>query len=326
MLRIATTGIVLSLATFVALAPAKVRASDETSDTAIEVRAPLDSTACTATPPTITVLGVAYDVSTAVFDDNGSGGQGGDGSGSGDGSGNGGGTPGGDDGDTGGGTTSTGSCAGLTPGQTVDIKFSSDAPPTVAAVETSGDQGLDIKGPIQAVDATAKTVTILGFVIDVSSAEIGGSDNEDDGAPPQATTLDQLVVGQVVEVKLDAGQLPALVAAELDVKNFTNEVDVEVDDQNGNEVDDMDDSGNPVDDVDVSVTETVKVTSPTGTQRVKRTIAMHKLANGSFRLSGLPTGMAKITVTRSHAGAVSSRKKSVKVRANTVKALRVHLH
>src|SRR5262249_38691447 len=97
-------------------------ADDETGDTAITVRAPVDATNCTASPPTITLLGLTIDVTAvnAQSDDN----QGDDNQGDGQ----------GDDGqgdDTG---TGTGGCAAIQIGQTVEVTLASDTPDAITGL------------------------------------------------------------------------------------------------------------------------------------------------------------------------------------------------
>ena len=314
------TVIALALA-LVALPAHRACADDESDDVEIKIQASLDAVDCAAVPPTITVLGLAIDVGTAQFDGEHDGDDDGedhlavssDGEDDDD-----------DDGeDGGGGSGGAGSCEALVAGQSVAVKLASDASPLVATkVEQEGDdEETEIKAPLQTADATAMTITVLGLTIDVSSAEIEGADDDDSEDSGQPVDLTQLVAGQFVEVELDAAQLPNLVATELEVKNFGNGVDVEVDDPSGEEIEDVDD------DLEVDVTSTVKVQSPTPGARgkVKRTLRFHTNTNGSFHLSGLPTGAAKITVTRNTGGATLTRTRSVRIKGNTTRSLRLKL-
>lgn len=305
----------------------RAAADDETSDVEIKIRAPLDAVSCDTTPPTITVLGLTIDVSTASFggdsQDGTSEGTTGDQSGS-DGSDS--------DAEDGAGGQSAGSCAALAAGQTVEVKLASDTVPLVATeVDASGDGEPEIQGPIQSVDAPNQTLTILGLVIDVSQALAGdamsGADDNSSDGNNQPIDLTQIIAGQFAEVKLDASKLPALVATELQIKNFTNQVEVEVDDSTGQEVDDTDATGTPTDDVDVEVAESVSVQNPTGTgtQRVRKLVHLHQTTHGSFKLTGMPTGHAVISVTRVHNGVVSTGHKSVGVRGNVTRSVRMRL-
>jgi hypothetical protein len=218
----------------------RAAADDETANTEIQIKAPLTATNCAATPPTITVLGLEIDVSNATFDSGNDEGEN-------------------DDDGT---QTSSGGCAALVVGDNVEVKFASDATPLAATqVDDQGseDQEVSIEGPLQAVDTTLSTVQILGLTINVGSASLDGAGDDSEDGNSQPIDLTQLIVGQFVDEKLDASQLPALVATELEVQNFDNQVEVEVDDQNGNEIDDASD------DVQVDVKETVSVQAPTGT-------------------------------------------------------------
>ena len=311
------TIIALALAV-VALPAHRASADDETDDVEIKIQAPLDAADCAAVPPTITVLGLAIDVGTAQFDgeDDGNGDHhGGEG-------------PDCED-DGGGGSGGAGSCEALVAGQFVTVKLTSDAPPLVGTKIEQDDDGeeAEIKAPLQAVDATAMTITVLGLTIDVSGAEIEGADDDDSETGGQPVDLSQLVVGQFIEVELDAAQLPTLVATELEVKNFGNVVDVEVEDPDGDAIEDVDDDGDPVNDIEVDVTETVKVQNPTPGARgkVARVLRFHTTTNGSFRLGGLPTGSAKLTVTRVADGVTLTRTRSVRIKGNAARSVRLKL-
>jgi hypothetical protein len=54
---------------------------------------------------------------------------------------------------------------------------------------------------------------------------------------------------------------------------------------------------------------------------VKKIVRLHATSNGSFKLMGLPTGLAKITVTRGS----STVRRQLRVRANTVRYVKVRL-
>jgi len=92
-------------------------------------------------------------------------------------------------------------------------------------------------------------------------------------------------------------------------ENGCGMVVVEVDDENGDVVDDMDEMGNPDDDVDVEVDEPAQSGVSAGTM-----LQFHTAQNGSFLLKGLPKGRVTITATRVHNGAttVAAGKKSVR--------------
>ena len=266
-------------------------------DSLVVIQAPLDAVDCAATPPTVTVLGLTIDVSTATIHAGGDDGE--------------------DDGEDG--EDSDGGCAGLVPGKLVRVVLASDTTPLVAILvkqhdgEDDGEDGgtVEIKAPLQADDSTAQTVTLLGLTIDVSTAGLDG------GTPPIDFT--KLVVGQVAEVHLDASKLPALVATNLQVTNVGSDVDVEVDDPSGTEVDD------PDDDVDIDVTETVVTKHAGTTKHTKTTLHFHTTGHGSFHLSGLPAGGAKIKVTRVQGGVTMGRSQGVRLKSNKAQTLRLKL-
>src|SRR5262249_50627755 len=131
--------------------------------------------------------------------------------------------------------------------------------------------------------------------------------------------------GQFVEMVLASSQ-PPLSATEIRVLNFANEVEVEVDDSDGQEVDDTDDNGNPVDDVEVDVTQTVSVHGGPAGKRVKKVLHLHHTSSGSVIVSGLATGHAKISVSRTANGVTSVGRGRVGVKPNTRRLVRVRLH
>jgi hypothetical protein len=292
------------------------------NDFKVKVRAPLDAVDCAATPPTITVLGLTIDISNAVFDGGEEGDdliasapdEGGDHQGDDDG--------GDDQGDDDGGNHGAGGCAALVVGQTVQVTLASDATPLVATKVSQGEgDGVVIKAPIQAVDAGGGTVTVLGLVIDASTATTGqqGDGDDDDGAtPPTPLDLTQLAPGQFAEVHLDASKLPALVATDVEVATAGGGLEVEVDDQNGHELDDP------------SAALTVNVTAKTrvrGSHRsAVQTLRFKASTHGSFVLSGLPAGSAKITVAGTSQGVTLARTVTARTTSNQVRSLQVRLH
>lgn len=310
-------------------------ADDESDEMQVEIKAPLDAVTCDVTPQTITVLGLTVDVTNAIFD-NGSEGESGDDSSDtssasiASGSDDQGGDDGEDDGGDGGGAPAT--CADLLVGRTVEAKLAGDVAPLVAT-EVGQEGGacredeVEIKAPIQAVDPTLLTITLLGLPIDISSARMEGSDDEDQASLPIDPAT--LMVGQFVEVKLDPGALPALVATELEVKNFTNECDVDVEDAAGVEIDDVDANGLPVPTVTVSVVETVTTLGPAlpgkSAKRSSRTLRFQAKSNGHVTLHGLPTGQARVSVTRSVGGAASSGRGSFAIAPNTAASTTIRL-
>ncbi len=330
---------VLALA---ALSSRPAAADDETQDVDIKIVAPLDATDCTASPPTITVLGLTIDVSGATIDVQASA------------------TPvptpaatpsPGDDGThhssrpagnpqqpgcyyycaptpPAAQPTSAG-CAALVLNQIVEVKLPSDALPlTATAVKQDGSQSEDeVQAPIQSIDTAGQTITVLGLTIDVSGAGVDGAD--DSGSSSTPIDLTQLQQGQFVEVKL-ASNTPPLTATELEVKNFANQLEIEMDDANGNAIDDVDAAGNPVDDITVDVSDMVVVQNPpaangTSTGRKLKRIHLHAGTNGSVALTGLPTGAATITVTRTNNGVTTVGRRGLMVWANTTRSIRLRL-
>lgn len=260
-----------------------VTLADGSGDLEIEITAPL--TAVDTTANTITVLGLVISVPASALNGNNGG--------------NNDGQNGNDDGqngdagdDNGGGSGTPVTLASFAPGTLVTVKLSSDVAPFTATElrdEGAYSDHIKIKAPLQAVDAVAKTVTMLGLIIDVSTANFEGSN--DDDSQTVTTTVADLAVGQSAEVTLDAGKLPALVATHIEVKNFTNQVDVELDDQNGNQV------GDDSQDTTVDVVQQVIVTNPLTGKKLKKTLHIHTMTRtGKISLAGLVPGRAKLSV------------------------------
>jgi Domain of unknown function (DUF5666) len=275
-------------------------AHDESGDVSVKINAPLDAVDCSATPPTVSVLTLNVDVTGATFES---------GEGEGD-----------DDG--------AGACAGLTTGSSAEVKLASDALPlTATEVSQEGDDddenSLALQAPVQAVDVGAKTITLLGLTIDASAATLEGCDDDDDQGSGQPVDLTQILVGQILDVRLDPATLPSLVATRIRVKNFTNEVSVSLEDEHGQQVDDASD------DVAVDVTTTVRVkqTRPGKASRiVKKTLHLQFRAHGSFVVPGLPKGTATISIVRNSGGAQSAARRVVRVLPNKSRAVKVRLH
>jgi hypothetical protein len=304
-----------------------VWADDETDQVEIKVQATLDAVDCAATPPTITVLGLKIDISKASINSNTDNEDNKDNECN------------KDDEDSGNLT-----CADLVlmVGQVVEVKLASDSPDSTTGllsateVDIGGGECEDtvcdavkIAAPLQDIDTTGLKVKVLGLVVDISTASLEGADDEDTEGENQLVDVSKLALGQFVEMEIDPTKLPDLVAKTLEVKNFTNQVDVEVIDEQGNQVDDGD-----VDDVQVDVQVTTKVKAPAkphsvgvtaAPKRVKKILRFHTTSNGSVNLAGLPTGRAKIVVTRVNNGHTSSAKRTVNVSSNRTKYLRMRL-
>ncbi len=303
--RLMILSVVLALGAFVAHLAV---ADDETEDVKVKIKAPLDAVDCLSVPATISLLGLTIDISKAQFD-------GGD-----------------DEGNA------VAACADLTAGRVVEASLASDLPNSTTGLlsalkleaeddECDDEDCVEVEAPIQAVDQNAQTLTVLGLVVDISQAELESDGDEDeDGSGKPPVDLSQLIVGQFVEMKLASSQLP-LAATEVEVKNFNNGVEIEPVDKNGDEVADEDDDV----EIEVTVTTTVAPNPPAGaasarnSKNTKKVFKFHARSNGHVILNGLPTGSAKIVVTRIHNGSKSKGKSSAKVQANTTQQLRVKL-
>ena len=303
--------IVPLLFALVALPAPRAMADDETDGVEFKVEAPLEASDCGGPPPTITLLGLTIDVSKAEFEV-GTG-------------------------------TGTGTCADLVLGQMVEVELASDTPDATSGFfvalkveagdemaedleELDVDEVAEIDAPIQAFDAGAKTITVLGLVIDISQAKIEGlkdkddEDAADDDADDDDDAVDpsQLAVGQFVEVKLASATAP-FSANEVDVKNFDNEIEVKLMDEDGDEVAD------DAEDVQIDVKEVVKVKDAAGHVH-KKVVKFHSTSSGSFTLRGLPSGKAKIFVKRDNGGHQGKAARLVTVKGNKTKHIRMHLH
>jgi hypothetical protein len=280
-------------------------ADDETENVTIKIKAPLDAVNCVSTPATISLLGLTIDISQAAFDDDEDG--------------------------------AVLTCANLTVGRVVEASLASDIPNSTTGLlsalkleaddeECEDEDCVEVEAPIQAINQTGQSITVLGLVVDISQADLEADDDEDGTGSKPPIDLSLLIVGQFVEMKL-APNHPPLVATELEVKNFNNGVEIDPIDSNGNEVEDED---NDVE-IDVTVTATVAPHAPAGARSArnakvsKKVFKFHARSNGRIILNGLPTGTAKIVVTRLHGGSRSTGKSSAKILANTTQQLRVKL-
>ncbi len=276
-------------------------ADEESENVKILVKAPLDAFDCAGTPPTITVLGLTIDISQAAIE--------------------------GDEG-------LVLSCADLVIGQVVGVRLGSDIPNqttgllTALKVDAEGEgceeeECAEVEAPIQAIDTIAQTITVLGLVVDISQAEIDGDDDSEGSAPP--VDASQLIIGQFVELKLASNQ-PPLAATEIEIKNFANGIEVEVVDANGNKIEDANDDIV----IDVTVTATVGApTSPAGGKAPAKggtkVLKFHARSNGGRILNGLPTGSAKVVLTRVRNKRKTAVKSSAIVASKTTTPLIVRL-
>lgn len=313
--------------------PAHRGAADDAKDVQIKVEAPLEEAHCTTSPPTIKVLGLSIDISNAKVEastastapvnptpatstDDGGRRRGGSG------------------------TTTTSAncyynvclsppaaptptgCAALTVGQDVEVKFTSDDLPLTATEvqqDASGLHNVELQGPLQHFDAAMQTITVLGLTIDVSGAGLEGADDDSNHSRP--IDLGSLIEGQSVEVTL-ASSTPPFAASEVEVKNFTNGLQVNLSDPDGNSVTDS------TDDVTIDVVQTVPVPSSTaGTSNTSAPTVLHfhKGSNGGVTLSGLASRRARLFITRVHDGVTTVSRHTVRVRANATRSIHVRL-
>lgn len=231
--------------------------------------------------------------------------------------------------------TSGGVCTDLVPlvGQLVEVKLASDIPNastgklSAGRVTPQGNSGSGprIQAPIQAMNV-GKTLTLLGLSVDVSQVEqLGGLD---DHGNPADNNVDpsQLVVGMFVQVNLRDSNTP-LVAKEVEIENFTNEVEVELEDEHGNLIDDH---GHNDIDIEVRNHTKARVPSPASpldgamvTKQVHR--KFHLSSDGKFTMHGLFTGEARFIIERHHGADDSRGARLVKVNGDRTKHIRVRL-
>jgi uncharacterized protein DUF5666 len=283
-----------------------------------EVEAPIDATSCDSTPPTVTLLGLPIDLTHATFvaprSDDGE--NEGDDDGEWD-----------DDGQQPMPPPAAMTCADLVVGNTLEALLVNDTAP-LAATQVGAGHELELLGPIEMIDPNAQTLTLFGLTIDASSATAGrkcgggGDDqgeNESEGHWKHAPTpidLTTLAVGQFVKVELDPAQLPMLVATSIDLQNAGNQMQVDLEDQDGNEVNDDADSVDVTVDQKSVVAVQKMVHGVAKTRRVSRSLHFQMKTHGSFTVNGLASGRARIHVTRSTGGSTSKGKGVASVQPN----------
>jgi uncharacterized protein DUF5666 len=293
-----------------------------------EIEAPIDATSCDSTPPTVTLLGVPIDLTNATFVAPPSH----DGENEGD-----------DDGEdddqpmpmpTPMPPPTPMTCADLVVGDTLEVLLVNDTAP-LAATQVGPGHELELLGPIQMIDPNAQTLTLFGLTIDASTAtagrHCGGGGGDDQGEnesedhwmhAPTPIDLTTLAVGQFVKVKLDPAKLPMLVATTIDLQHTGNQMQVDLEDQDGNEVNDDADSVDVTVDQKATVSVQKMVHGVAKVRHVSRTLHFQMKTHGSFTVNGLANGKARIHVTRTMAGATSQGKGAASVRpdqSNTVK-------
>jgi hypothetical protein len=285
--------IALAVIAFATLPAHRAAADDESGELEFKVEGPLDAADCTA--QTISVLGFTVAIAQARIS---------------------------------GGSTGTCDDLGAAVGQTVEVELAGDI--TNAAgnlkagkVDLQGSSNdLKIKGAIQAI--AGKDITLLGRNVDIRGAELQGLD--DKGTDSVPANFGQLAVGQFVEVNL-VSSTPPLTAHEVEIENFTNEIEVELLDDNGVDFNDS------FDDVDIEVRDHVLVKVPAHTSpldgatvRRSKTRHYHSSSNGSFKLHGLFTGKAKLIIEREHDGQKSRATRRLRIRGDKHHHETVRLH
>ena len=206
----------------------------------------------------------------------------------------------------------------------------------------NGHHKVRIQAPLQAVDPAALTVQVLGLSVDISTASVEGADDDDcgqstlsarvrghdeggdegdegddqDGDDEGCMPVDvsELMPGQFVQIKLNPDSLPTLVATQIEVKNFTNGILVQVVRARGRS------ASGPV---QVSVMDSVRVRDASG-HLVTRRLSFQAIGSGRILIQGLPTGQARVTVRRLSSGARATVQR-VPVMANRVRTVRVPL-
>jgi hypothetical protein len=180
----------------------------------------------------------------------------------------------------------------LSIGQNVTVVLTGDTPPLTASelkIPHPYEQRVVIQAPVQSIDTTAKTITLLGLKIDTSQAIIVGTENDEDMPASNVT----LMVGQNVEVVLDPAKLPNLVALTLKIENFHDQVEVDLENQDGSPI--ADDG----EDVNVEVTENANIVNAVTGQHSRKHIVLNTATrNNHVKLAGLPPGRARMVVTR----------------------------
>jgi hypothetical protein len=248
----------------------------------ITVQAPIEALDCTTPdlPPNITMLGLGIDVSNVKF---------------------------------GGGDWHRYECHGeqsicdyLSVGQVVKVELTSDITDTVTGflmaselnIRHGHDDGVKIFAPLQTIDTSALTVTVLSLDVGIGNA-ILLDDNK------HLVTPDKLFGGQFVLLDLASSQ-PPLSATKLVAQADATQVHITVLDKKGKKV-----AGDLRADVTIKSGEQIR--------------QIHSTGNGTIHLTGLPEGKAKIVVTSVQNGQTSKGTASFKVKADDNKSITVRL-
>jgi hypothetical protein len=245
----------------------------------VMVEAPLDSAPnCTASLPTISVLGLTIDISKAGLNKEGHGGG-------------------------------TFACTDLSAGQTVKVILAGDTAPPAATRVVIGERDwrcdewgdVKISAPLVSITTSTSTpatttVTVLEtLTVDITNAIlVAGWD--------QTITVQDLMVGEFVKMLLPSNT-PPLTAQVVAVQTPASEVEFQVFDQKLHHVDDGDAR-------DVSAAVTI-------VKAMNKTVTLHTTSSGDFRVANMPSGQAKVVVTRLNGGKKSRAANLVQVKGNT---------
>ena len=257
-----------------------------------EVMAPIDSTWTTASCPNISLLGQQMVTSsTTVFEGEG-------------------------------GTTLT--CTDLQPNQPVKIKLLNQTGPplNVTGVKlarfnwTEGWSDVKVLAPINTITTTGipYTISLLGssgvITVDISNAWIVDEDW-------QPIPVGQLMANQIVEVTLTSNEpaatSPQFIAGVVRSLAPASVINFDVFDHFGREVYDANN------DVCAAVTFTHQV------QKAKRAVTLCTTSNGNFSVANLPSGSAKVAVTRQNSSKKSMATQSISVKPKNNSNVRVVL-
>ena len=282
----------LVLCALVAMPAHRAMADDETDELEFRVQGTLAAADCTAN--TISVLGLSIAIGTARID------------------------------------TTGGVCTDLVVGDQVEAKLASDilndaGKLKAGRVTPQGNSGSGprLKGPIQTVNADKSVITLFGLNVAVNnSTQLGGLDDHgslaDDTVDPS-----QLIVGQFVQVRL-AGETPPLLAEEVEIENFTNEVEVEIENEHGIEIHDRFE----IEVHNHTLIRTLAAAAPLdgATARRSRTRTFKTRSHGNFTLHGLFSGEARIELRREHNGRQTRAVRVIRIRGDRTGHLRIRLH
>jgi hypothetical protein len=280
----------LVLCALVALPAHRAMADNETDDLEMRVEGTLEGIDCTA--QTANVLGITVGIGGARLD------------------------------------TAGGVCTDFVVGEQVEVKLASDIPGSTSGnlkagrVRSRGNSGSPprIKAPIQTITSDKSSMTLLGKKVDISQGHLEGMDDGMHSENNVPADPSQLIVGQFVQARL-VGSTPPFQADEVEIENFKNEVEVELENEHGVEIHDL---------VEIEVHNHTLITLPASpldgaTVRKPKTRTFKAKSRGKFTLNGLFTGEAKIIIKRNVHGHNNRVARLVKVRGNRTGHLKVRL-